>query len=161
YQYNFGIQRDVGFNTIIDVAYVGSNTHHVTQAWDYNALQSGVRFQPWARDTTVAATAASPGAFPDNFLRPIPGFGSIQLSGPGPTERYDSVQISANRRFSHGFQFTGAWTWAGGTANGWFQNNPLPSIAARTRNTLVQKEAAVFTYTWDIPSGSKLAPGKV
>src|SRR4029078_9807836 len=25
YQYNFGIQREIGFNTILDVAYVGSN----------------------------------------------------------------------------------------------------------------------------------------
>src|SRR5205814_5226734 len=29
YQYNFGIQREVGFSTVIDVAYVGSNTHHI------------------------------------------------------------------------------------------------------------------------------------
>ena len=28
YQYNFGIQRDIGFRTVVDVAYVGSNTHH-------------------------------------------------------------------------------------------------------------------------------------
>ena len=67
----------------------------------------------------------------------------------------------ANRRFAHGFQFTGAYTWAGGTSNGWYQNNPLPSIVARQRNTLVQKEAAVFTYTWDLPRGSRLMPGKV
>ena len=28
YQYNFGIQRDIGFKTVLDFAYVGSNTHH-------------------------------------------------------------------------------------------------------------------------------------
>jgi len=32
YQYNFGIQRDIGFKTILDLAFVGSNTHHVYQS---------------------------------------------------------------------------------------------------------------------------------
>jgi hypothetical protein len=161
YNYNFGIQRDIGFKTILDVAYVGSNTHHNTQAWDFNALPAGIRFLPSSRDLTVAATAASPGALPDNFLRPIIGFGSLTMNGPGTTERYDSLQVSANRRFAHGLQFTGAYTWAGGTSNGWYQNNPLPSIVARQRNTLVQKEAAVFSYTWDIPTFAAMKAGKV
>jgi hypothetical protein len=161
YQYNFGIQRDIGFKTIFDIAYVGSNTHHIAQSWNFNAIPAGARFLPQNRDATVAATAANPGALPDAFLRPIVGFGDITMSGPGTTERYDSLQISANRRFSHGIQFTGAYTWAGGTSNGWNQNNPLPSSAARARNTLVQKEAAVFSYTWDIPTVSRLVPGKV
>ena len=160
YQYNFGIQRDIGFKTILDVAYVGSNTHHNIQSWNFNALPAGVRFLPQFRDPTVTATAASPGALPDNFLRPIVASATSRITGPGTTERYDSLQVSANRRFAHGLQFTGAYTWAGGTSNGWFQNNPLPSSAARQRNTLVQKEAAVFTYTWDIPTASRFVPGK-
>ena len=161
YQYNFGIQRDIGFKTVLDVAYVGSNTHHNYQSYNFNTLAAGARFLPQNRDVTVAATAANPGALPDNFLRPIVGFGDVSISYPGTTERYDSLQISANRRFANSFQFTGAYTWAGGTSNGWNQNNPLPSIVARQRNTNVQKEAAVFTYTWDLPHGSRLMPGKV
>jgi len=161
YQYNFGIQRDIGFGTVLDVAYVGSNTHHNYQSYNFNTLAAGARFLPQNRDNTVAATAANPGALPDIFLRPINGFGDITISYPGTTERYDSLQLSANRRFSHGLQFSAAYTWAGGTSNGWNQNNPLPSIVARQRNTTVQKEAAVFTYTWDIPNGSRLLPGSV
>src|SRR3954454_11777435 len=121
YQYNFGIQRDIGFKTIVDVAYVGSNTHHVYQNYNFNALPAGVRFLPGSRDVTVAPTAANPGALPDNFLRPIVGFGDITISYPGTTERYDSLQISANRRFANSLQLTGAYTWAGGTSNGWNQ----------------------------------------
>ena len=159
YQYNFGIQKDIGFNTIVDVAYVGSNTHHNQQSWDFNALRAGQRFLPESRDLTVTPTAANPGALPDNFLRPIAGFGSITIGGPATTERYDSLQVSANRRFAQGLQFSGAYTWAGGTSNGWNQSNPLPSSAARQRNTNVQKQVAVFTYTWDVPQGSRLIKG--
>jgi hypothetical protein len=162
YQYNLGIQRDIGFNTVVDVAYVGSNTHHNQQSWDFNALPAGIRFRPENKDPSKpAATLANPQAYDDVFLRPIQGFGSIMMSGPATTERYDSLQVSANRRFSRGLQMSAAYTWAGGTTNGWFQSNPLPSSAARSRNTLVQKQVAVFTYTWDVPKGSKLIKGAV
>lgn len=165
YNYTFGIQRDIGFGTVLDVAYVGSSTHHSTQSYDYNALTAGQRFLPANHDPSLgaipAATAASPGALPDNFLRPIVGFGSIGITSPAVTSRYDSLQVSAQHRFSHGIQFTGAYTWAGGTSNGWFQNNPLPSVVARTRNANVQKEALVLTFTLDIPKGSKILPGAV
>ena len=55
YQYNFGIQRDIGFKTILDFAYVGSNTHHNYQNYNFNAIPAGARFLPQNRDVTVAA----------------------------------------------------------------------------------------------------------
>jgi hypothetical protein len=161
YQYNLGIQRDMGWHTVLDVAYVGSITHHNSQNWDFNALRAGQRFLPESRDFTQTPSAASPAALPDNFLRPIPGFGSITINGPGTTSRYDSMQVAVNRRFINGIQFTGAYTWAGGTANGWNQNNPLPSIVARSRNNSIQKQVLVFSYVVDIPRGSRLIPGAV
>jgi hypothetical protein len=162
YQYNFGIQRDIGFKTVVDVAYVGSNTHHTAVNWNYNLLPSGIRFLPSSRDVTKPVSAtnlASPGAYDDVFLRPIQGFGDITISGPGVTSRYDSLQVSANRRFQQGFMFSGAYTFAGGTSNGIFQQ--LPSVLARSRNTNVQHHVAVFSYTVEIPKGSKLMPGAV
>src|SRR5207253_10346586 len=48
---------------------------------------------------------------------------------------HDALPIfSANRRFLRGVTFSGAYTFAGGTSNGTFQQ--LPSILARSRNTL-------------------------
>ena len=53
YQYNLGIQREIGFQTVMDIAYVGSNTHHTaTGNWNYNLLPSGIRFLPSSRDVT-------------------------------------------------------------------------------------------------------------
>jgi hypothetical protein len=46
YQYNFGIQKDIGFKTVVDIAYVGSNTHHTSYNWNHNLLPSGIRFRP-------------------------------------------------------------------------------------------------------------------
>jgi hypothetical protein len=160
YNYTLAIQKDLGWHTILDVAYVGTTTHHIVQSWDFNALRAGVKFLPSSRDNTVAATPQNAGALPDNFLRPILGFGSINVSGPATTSRYDSLQVQANRRFARGFEIAGTYTYAGGTSNGWNQNNPLPSSAARSRLS-VQQQVFNMSYVVDLPGGSKLLPGKV
>jgi hypothetical protein len=162
YQYNFGIQKDIGFKTVVDIAYVGSNTHHTSYNWNHNLLPSGIRFLPSSRDLTVTPSTtnlANPGALPDVFLRPIQGFQDININRPGTGSRYDSLQIAANRRFLQGFTFSGAYTYAGGTSNGIFQQ--LPSVLNRSRNNTVQQHVAVFSYTVEIPKGSKLMPGAV
>ena len=94
-----------------------------------------------SRDLTTAPTAANPTpALPDNFLRPIQGFGGHddQRSGDHIALRlaagFGEPPLRAGPR-----RFTSAYTWAGGTSNGWNQNNPLPSSVARSRNTSVQK----------------------
>jgi hypothetical protein len=165
YQYNLGIQREIGFKTVLDVAYVGSNTHHQAYNYNPNILPRGIRFLPSSRDVTKTATPANPGAFDDVFLRPILGFGDINISGPGFESRYDSLQVAANRRFSQGIMFSAAYTFAGGTsdnyvgtagnatATGVYQQ--LSPKFNRSRNTLVNHQAAVFSYTIDLPKGSR------
>ena len=41
-----------------------------------------------SRDNTITATPANPGALSDIYLRPTPGFGDINVSGPATTSRY-------------------------------------------------------------------------
>lgn len=160
YQYNLGIQREIGFKTVLDMAYAGSNTHHQAYNFNPNLLPSGVRFRPENRDVTKTASAANPGAFDDVFLRPIRGFNDINISGFGYTGRYDSLQVSANRRFSQGVMFSAAYTWAGGTQNtangsGTQLYQQLSPSNNRSRNTLVNQHAAVFSYTVEIPKTSR------
>lgn len=38
YEYNLGIQRDLGFNTILEVRYVGGRSNEVTRSIDYNQI---------------------------------------------------------------------------------------------------------------------------
>jgi hypothetical protein len=161
YQYNFGIQREIGFRTVLDVAYAGSSTHHQAYNYNPNILPLGVRFNPANRDITKTPSAANPGALDDVFLRPIRGFNDINITGYGYTGRYDSLQVSANRRFSQGLMFSASYTYAGGTQNHANGNatqmyQQLDPSNNRSRNTLVNQHAAVFSYTVDIPRGSRL-----
>ena len=160
YNYSVGIQRDLGWHTVLDVAYLGTLTHHLRQSWNFNALPAGVRFLPSSRDTT---TTSSP--LPDVFLRPMIGWQDVTVEGPATKSRYDSLQVQANRRFTGGLELSGVYTWAGATADGWFQNNPLPSSAARTRNCVgsasttcngLQQHVFNLSFVYDLPRGSKL-----
>ena len=162
YKYTFGVQREVGWHTVVDLAYVGERTHNLNLDWNYNAIPAGARFRPENRDPTRTPTAANPGALPDVFLRPIPGFGDINIGSPIGKARYDSLQMQVTRRFVGGFELAGSYTWAKGFATGLNQDNPLPSSAAKTRSNL-QEHVVVLSYMVDIPGGSKLvkwAPSK-
>src|SRR5262249_14971714 len=76
YNFSLGIQRDIGYNTVLDVAYVGSLARHLLQRRSVNAVPYGVRFLPSSIDQTVDG-----GATPlnDNFLRPFKGYSDINL----------------------------------------------------------------------------------
>jgi hypothetical protein len=48
-------------------------------------------------------------------LLPYPQFGAIGITGsPTGNTKYDSLQVSATKRFSHGFQASGNFTWGQG-----------------------------------------------
>ncbi|MGH9159680.1 MAG: carboxypeptidase regulatory-like domain-containing protein [Vicinamibacteraceae bacterium] len=155
YRYTLGLQREIGWNTVLDVAYVGDTTHNLGLDWNYNAIPAGARFLPEHRDDTVDASAANPGALPDEFLRPITGFGDIAISSPIGKSWYDSLQLQVTRRFTGGFELAGSYTWAKGFATGLYQDNPLPSSAAKTRSN-IQEHVVVASYMVDVPAGSRL-----
>jgi hypothetical protein len=66
--------------------------------------------------------------------------------------------VQANRRFTGGLELAASYTWAGGMQNGWNQNNPLPSSAARTR-TQLQRHVLNFSYVYQLPKASRLLKG--
>jgi len=62
YRYTLGVQRDLGWHTLLDVAYVGDQTHFLPVQRNYNQIAAGAQFLPENRDATVTATAANPPA---------------------------------------------------------------------------------------------------
>ncbi len=109
YNYSLGVQRDIGWNTVVDVAYVGSLARHLLQRLSLNSVNYGARFLPANIDRTVAGGTTP---LPDNFLRPIPGYGDIQLIETGGNSNYHGLQTSLNRRFSNSLSFGASYTWS-------------------------------------------------
>jgi len=170
YRYSVGVQRELGWNTVLDVAFIGDRTRYLPVRKNYNEVPAGARFLPENRDTTVTATAANPGALPDNFLRPYLGFGEISINEPIGDTKYRSLQTQVTRRFTGGIELAGSYTWATGDQNFFpqnkannnfrvagseiYQNNPLPERRSKSR---LQEHVVVTSYTIDVPNiGTKL-----
>ncbi len=161
YNWSFGIQQNIGFGTVLDVAYVGNVGRRLLQRRSLNALNYGTRFLPSSRDTT---TASSP--LPDNFLRPNPGYADILYIEMAGTSNYHSLQTQVNKRFAKGFQFGVAWTWSKAMTivNG---NNDAvnPFLDYRMRQygraAFDRTHNFVMNYLYDLPKASQLAKGNV
>jgi hypothetical protein len=104
YNFSFGVQRDIGFRTVLDVAYVGALGRHLLQSVNLNTVPYGTHF------TNIDPTTKT--ALADNFVRPFPGYATINLFEPYSNSSYHSMQVQANRRFSKGLQFGAVWTWS-------------------------------------------------
>jgi hypothetical protein len=187
YKFTAAVQRDLGWHTVVDIAYVGDRTRDIALDYNYNAIPAGARFVAANRDLTVPDSATTgldptkpiPGALPDQFLRPIIGFGNINISSPIGTSRYDSLQTQVSRRFIGGFELSGAYTWSRGYASGVSDCSgtgntpctngnptrvrtptltPLPAGADESRLN-IQEHVVVLSYQIDIPQASKRIPG--
>jgi hypothetical protein len=106
YNWSLGVQRNIGFGTVLDTAYVGSVGRRLLQRRSLNAVPYGTRFL----SSSIEPGGTTP--FPDNFLRPNPGYADIQYIEFASTSNYHSLQTQLNKRFSKGLQFGVSWTWS-------------------------------------------------
>ncbi len=107
YNWSFGVQQDIGFGTVVDVAYVGSVARHLLHSRNLNATPYGTNYLPSSADST------SPGRpLPVNFLRPYRGYGDINYRELAGSSNYHSLQAQANRRFTRSLIFGATWTWS-------------------------------------------------
>jgi len=152
YNFSLGVQRQIGFGTVVDVSYVGSLGRNLLYAYNINPIPMYARFDPANRDTT---TTSSP--LPDNFLRPFQGLGDINVRGFGVPSNYHSLQITANRRLSESLQFGMAYTYSKnlGVTAGDF-DTVSPYFPYRDRNygrlSFDLTHTMVINYAWNLPN---------
>ena len=104
--YSLSVQRDIGFQTVVDVGYVATLGRHLQWDVDQNAIPIGADFLASNLDPTTGKVLTN------NFLRPIAGYGAIYTQSFGTSSNYNSLQVSARRRFARHFQLGAAWTWS-------------------------------------------------
>ncbi|MBO0721527.1 MAG: carboxypeptidase regulatory-like domain-containing protein, partial [Blastocatellia bacterium] len=132
YTYSLGVQHNLGWGTAIDVAYVGTLGRHLVRQYNLNAIPYGTTFTAAAQDATLYAGGIVPSlqpnlpsaysqaglnftgqmALPVDYLRPYPGYGTINFRGFDATSNYNSLQVALNRRFSRGLTFGVAYTFS-------------------------------------------------
>jgi len=102
--FSAGVQQNIGFSTVLDVAYVGSLARHLAWERNLNAIPFGANFASPNQDPTTGRVLPSP------LLRPIPGFGDINFQETAGSSNYHSLQITANRRMLSGLNIGASYT---------------------------------------------------
>jgi hypothetical protein len=153
--YSLSIQRNIGWGTVVDVGYVASLGRHLLWQRNLNPVPMGANFSAANADPTISGAVLPPA-----FLRSIKGFQDInQWEGAG-SSHYNSLQVTANRRFAHGLQFGGAWTWSkaldfsttgdDGTVLSGLVN---PRVWYYGLATFDRTHVVSINYVWSIPKG--------
>lgn len=157
YNYQLGVQRDVGHGMIADVKYVGTLGRHLAGPRTLNALPFGARFLPQNQDPT------NPGfALPDNLIRPLPGRGNISITERRNSSNYNALQATLNRQFSKNLQFGIAYTFSksmdygsddrGFTSGFMSIPNFLPQSRNYGKSSFDQTHIFVANWQYNLPS---------
>jgi hypothetical protein len=174
--YSFQVQQDIGFDTVLSVAYVGTLSRHLPEQINLNYIPYGTTFTKAAQDPSRYAGGIVPdeepnlpqiyrdaglkftgaNALPANFIRRFPGYGDITFKTFGGSANYHSLQVTAQRRYKQGLTLGMAYTWSkalgtGGDGEGDFIN-PICSRCVDYRVLGFDRtHTMVINYLYDLP----------
>jgi hypothetical protein len=143
--YTASIQQKLPWETVLTVAYVGSQGRNLfLRAW--TNVVTGVKMNP----KTGAGTPTL--QFGDQFAQ-------IDYKTSGGTDRYDSMQTTINRRFKQGLTLGSQWTWGhslgntGGSNEAQTTVNPFDFNQDRGNNAFDVRHSVNVTALYELPFG--------
>ena len=139
--FNFMVQRDLGWATMLDASYVGSLGRQLPFTENINAALPG---------TDVAGLPFNVDSY-GNRTAPI------YLQGTGSTSNYNALQVNLTKRFSKNIAFTFAYTWSKSLDFGAgltpFQNNFDPRDNYGLSN-FDRTNLLTISHVWQLPFGT-------
>jgi Carboxypeptidase regulatory-like domain len=141
YIYAIGMQREVPLGFVVDVTYVHRRGLYLQRERNINQLLPGtLQANP---NINIAA------------LRPYTGYGAIRVSENSGRSRYNSLQISADRRYSNGLKVGAAYTLGKSEDNGSDKRNVLWNTYDDTaywgNSQFDRRHVLNFYYIYDLP----------
>jgi hypothetical protein len=159
YNWSIGVQRDIGWGTVIDVTYVGSVARNMEQEVNLNVVPDGARFLDINPQNQDPRNPNNP--LPSEFLRPFRGFQDIIAREHFGTSDYNALQTQINRRYIQGLQFAVAYTYS--KARGIADEDERTISRVRPLKAWhygplqhSQTHNLVINYTWDLPKASSV-----
>ncbi len=150
--FSLGIQRQLPLGMVADVAYVGSASSHLLDSRNLNAIPLGSRLNPANADPT------QPGKpLPDNFFRPYPGLGDLNVYEFASSANYNAVQASLQRRFARNFGVGASYTFSkalgvASTYNGAVSSYFSPRAWNYGPLTFDRSQVFTLNYQYDLPN---------
>jgi hypothetical protein len=143
--YTASLQQRLPLDTVLTVAYVGSQGRNLfLRAW--TNIMTGVTMN----QTTGAGSAVL--EFGNRYSQ-------LDYKTTGGTDHYDSLQVTANRRFSKGLTVGTQWTWGhslgntGGSNEAQTQTDPFNFELDRGNNAFDVRHSFNATAMYEIPVG--------
>jgi hypothetical protein len=99
-QWNFTIERDLGWNTGMRVTYTGSHSIGLYDSPDLNQVHPN----------TVGYSVAK-------LNRPYPNWAIVYSRDTGVSAKYDALQTEVQKRLSNSLSFQTSWVWAKNLSN--------------------------------------------
>jgi len=137
YEWSFSAQREFGSGMVVELAYVGNHGSGLPYPVNINQIPQ-----------------ASLGLLPVQNYRPYPQYSAINGNYFDAYSNYDSMQLSFQKRFAHGFSLNTNYVWSKMLSNydssGWGSRNGT--------NTIQNSYARNTTYSlsnFDVPQNWK------
>jgi predicted heme/steroid binding protein len=141
WNWNITAEREMFWKSVLTLAYVGRRGLHLQRESDIN--------QP-----TTATVLANPGVN-INALRPYLGYGSIRETDNVANSRYNSFQLTWNRRFANGFMFGVSYTLSKSYDDGSNQRDVIPDTYNAHNlwgpSEFDARHILVINYLYDLP----------
>jgi hypothetical protein len=183
YSYSLGVQREIAGGVTLDVAYVGNVGRHLVTARDLNTIPYGTAFTRAAQNPAnfpggvvpevepnlppeyAAAGYSFSGqyAYAQNYLSPYKGYGQMEYYKFDGTSNYNSLQVSAQRRFNRSLTFGGFYTWSKTLTTSTADESFVDPFNPRKYNYGVagfdRKSVAAINYIYSLPNFTQVFHG--
>jgi hypothetical protein len=143
YMWSAGVQREVPLGFVVDITYVGRRGLYLQRERNINQLPEGTTLLPQNKDVNIAA------------LRPYKGYGAIRISENAGYSKYNSLQLSADRRYTNGLKVGAAYTLGHSEDNASDKRNVLWNTYDDTSywgtSSFDRKHVLSVYYIYDLP----------
>lgn len=109
--YNLTVEHQINNSTTFSIGYVGNVGHHLESAYELNPAGQAPGVNPSA--VKLGCKAFNLGTCDPGSFRYNPAiFGAINQQDTNLNSNYNSLQVTFDKHFSHGFQLLAAYTWS-------------------------------------------------
>jgi len=170
-QWNFTVQRQLPSDLLLEAAYVanrglqltrgGEGTNNMNQLHPSN-MQLGSQLNQLVanpfRQSVGRGIHIGQSVSRAQLLRPYPQFTNIEpLFTTGFSSIYHSLQVTATKRMTRGFQFDGVYTWSklisdGGAPQNWYDLRETRSVSGNPHRL-------IMSFLYELPFGRGRAFG--
>lgn len=179
--FNLTVERQLPGSSILSIGYVGAVAHHLTRGFPLNVPTSPAAVQAYCAIPANAGNCGSGSDFalwlaaPQLFPFNPSVYGTIDDITTSGNSRYHSMQVSWNKRMSHGLQTLVSYTYShsidntsgfeassfggAGFGSGGFERaaNPYCPSCDYGNSIFDARQRLVISYVYDIPSIRKLS----